>query len=54
MQVSHLPPLTLKLNRPGLYPRITASVVLENKFLISLNTPVYVAGFDLGVRPIGL
>ena len=29
------------------------SSVKENKFLIWSNTPEYVAGFDLGVRPIG-
>jgi len=26
---------------------------LANNFRISSNTPVYVAGFDRGVRPIG-
>src|SRR5690625_7711596 len=50
---SHLPPLTLKLKRPFLYPRIFASFVSANTSRISSNTPVYVAGFDLGVRPIG-
>ena len=54
VHVSQRPPATLKLKRPGLYPRICASGVCVNRLLISLNTPVYVAGFDRGVRPIGL
>ncbi|MPN03163.1 hypothetical protein SDC9_150388 [bioreactor metagenome] len=52
-QASHLPPLTLKLNRPFEYPRIFASFVCAYKSLIISNRPVYVAGFDLGVLPIG-
>src|SRR5690606_29466843 len=52
-QVSHRPPFTLKLNLPGLYPLIMDSGVWVNRLRISLNTPVYVAGLDLGVRPMG-
>ena len=52
-QFSHLPPFTLKLNLPFLYPFAFASVVAANKSLIISNTPVYVAGFDLGVLPMG-
>ena len=36
LQFSHLPPETLKLNLPGLYPLIFDSTVSENNFLISL------------------
>ena len=52
-QVSQRPPFTLKEKRPGLYPRIDASGVLANKLLISLKTPVYVAGLERVVLPIG-
>ena len=54
LQASHLPPFTLKLNLPFLYPLAFASLVIANKSLIWSNIPVYVAGFDLGVLPIGL
>ena len=47
------PPLTLNENLPLSYPLIFASLVSANTSLISSNTPVYVAGFDLGVLPIG-
>ena len=50
---SHLPPFTLNENRPGLYPLIFASGSLVNNSLICVNKPVYVAGFDRGVFPIG-
>jgi len=50
---SHLPPLTLKENLPGLYPLVLDSGKLVNQSLIGPNAPVYVAGFDLGVLPIG-
>ena len=53
-QASHLPPLTLKLNLPGLYPLALASWVPANSSLIGVNIPVYVTGLDLGVLPIGL
>jgi len=53
MQYSHLPPLTLKLNLPGLYPRIFASRVMLNSFLMTSKSPVYVAGLLRGVFPIG-
>src|SRR5699024_12112833 len=50
---SHLPPFTLKLKRPFLYPRTFASFVCEKTSRISSKTLVYVAGFERGVRPIG-
>ena len=53
-QDSHLPPFTLKLNLPGLYPLDLDSCVAANKSLINVKRPVYVAGFDLGVLPMGL
>ena len=53
LHVSHLPPFTLNEKAPCFNPLIFDSVSEENKFLISVNTPVYVAGFDLGVLPIG-
>ena len=53
-QASQRPPLTLNEKRPFLYPRIFASLVLANKSRISSKTLVYVAGFERGVRPIGL
>jgi len=52
-QASHLPPGTLKLNLPFWYPLIFASFVVANKSRIISNTPVYVAGFERGVLPIG-
>ena len=53
IQDSHLPPLTLKLNLPGLYPRAFASGVMAKRSLISPKSPVYVAGLLRGVLPIG-
>ena len=53
LQFSHLPPVTLKLNLPGLYPLIKDSGTLEYNVLTSENNPVYVAGLLLGVLPIG-
>ena len=50
---SQRPPFTLKLKRPFLYPRALASFVIANRSRIWSNTPVYVAGFERGVRPIG-
>src|SRR5712692_6954712 len=52
-QASHRPPLTLNENRPGRYPRTLASLVWLNSLRMWSNTPVYVAGLDRGVRPIG-
>ena len=52
-QASHLPPFTLNEKRFFSKPYIFASFVVVNNVLISSNTPVYVAGFDLGVLPIG-
>ena len=51
---SHRPPGTLNENLPALKPRTFASGVASNSALISLNTPVNVAGLLRGVRPIGL
>src|SRR6187402_2619361 len=51
--VSHRPPFTLKENLPVLYPRIFASGICANKSRMSVNAPVYVAGFDRGVLPMG-
>src|SRR3989344_4200419 len=51
-QVSQRPPFTLNENRPGPHPRKRASTVSENKSRINVNEPVYVAGFERGVRPI--
>jgi hypothetical protein len=52
-QFSQRPPLTLNENRPGPYPRTFASVVSANRRRMWSKTPVYVAGLDRGVRPIG-
>ena len=52
-QASHLPPLTLKLNRPLSYPLILASLVSAKTSLISSNNEIYVLGLLLGVLPIG-
>src|SRR5690606_35117001 len=52
-QFSHRPPLTLNENRPGPYPRTFASVVSAKSLRMWSKTPVYVAGFDRGVRPMG-
>ena len=50
---SQRPPFTLKLNRPFLYPLALASEVEAKRSRIMSNTPVYVAGLDLGVLPMG-
>src|SRR5438552_3168925 len=52
-QFSHRPPRTLNENRPGLYPRTRASGTWLNSSRTWSKTPVYVAGLDRGVRPIG-
>ena len=39
-QASHRPPLTLKLNRPGKYPRTFDSGAAANSFRMLSNTPV--------------
>ena len=54
VQASHRPPRVLKENRPGPYPRLLASGVEANRSRMSLNSPVYVAGLERGVRPMGL
>ena len=51
---SHLPPLTLKENRPDLYPFAFASGSREKSVRMGANRPTYVAGLERGVRPIGL
>ena len=53
LHASHRPPFTLKLNLPFLYPLAFASAVAANRSLIWSKTPVYVAGLDRGVLPIG-
>ena len=53
LHASQRPPLTLKLNRPGPYPRTRLWGSLENTSRIRENAPVYVAGLLRGVRPIG-
>src|SRR3989338_11054119 len=52
-QASHRPPLTLKENRPGFQPRARDSVAAAKRSRMCVNAPVYVAGFERGVRPIG-
>src|SRR3989338_2694965 len=51
-QASHRPPFTLKEKRLALYPLTLASSVSAKSSLINVHAPVYVAGFDRGVRPI--
>src|SRR5690554_3443434 len=53
LHFSQRPPFTLNENRPGLYARILASGMPANRLRISEKTPVYVAGLERGVRPIG-
>lgn len=43
----------IKTEPAFLKPRTFASFVEANKSRMSSNTPVYVAGFERGVRPIG-
>ena len=50
---SQRPPFTLKEKRLLEYPRILASCVAAKISRISVKTPVYVAGFERGVRPMG-
>src|SRR3989338_5390305 len=50
---SHLPPFTLKEKRPGPQPRARASSLIANMSRMCVHAPVYVAGFDRGVRPMG-
>src|SRR3989344_7082246 len=51
---SHRPPLTLNEKRPGPHARAFASSDIANMSRIWVQAPVYVAGFERGVRPIGL
>ena len=53
-QASQRPPLTLKLKRPGDSRATRASGVPANRSRMGVNRPVYVAGLERGVRPIGL
>src|SRR3989344_3952578 len=53
-QTSHLPPFTLKENLPGPYPLIFASGESAKRSLTYVKAPVYVAGLERGVLPIGL
>src|SRR5438552_316089 len=50
---SQRPPLTLNEKRPALYPLIRASGTFANVSRSGVYRPVYVAGFERGVRPIG-
>ncbi len=50
---SQRPPLTLNENRLAEKPCILASCVCANRLRISVNTPVYVAGLERGVLPMG-
>src|SRR3989344_7065750 len=50
---SQRPAFTLKLKRPGPQPRARASSVMANISRMCVQAPVYVAGFERGVRPIG-
>ena len=51
---SHRPPLTLKENLPGLYPFALASGSCAKRVRMGPKRPTYVAGFERGVRPMGL
>ena len=53
LHASQRPPLTLKEKCPGAYPRSRERDVSENNCRIGVNTPVYVAGLERGVLPIG-
>src|SRR5205814_6024852 len=50
---SQRPPFTLNEKRPASYPRTLGSGILANTSLIYVNAPVYVAGLERGVLPIG-
>ena len=52
-QFSHRPPATLKENLPALKPIVLASGVAANSSRMGVKTPVYVAGLERGVRPMG-
>ncbi len=54
LHVSHRPPFVLNEKRPGLYPRICDSGSCAKRSRMYVKRPVYVAGFERGVRPIGL
>jgi len=53
LHASHLPPLTLKLNLPFSNPLILDSGRFAKRSRMCVNMPVYVAGLERGVRPIG-
>src|SRR3990167_152579 len=50
---SQRPPLTLNEKRPGPHARARASSDIANMSRMCVHAPVYVAGFERGVRPIG-
>src|SRR3989344_6062102 len=50
---SQRPPFTLNEKRPGPQPRAFDSSDIAKRSLMCVHAPVYVAGFDRGVRPIG-
>ena len=52
-QASQRPPFTLNEKRPGRNPRARASASMAKSSRMNVNRPVYVAGFERGVRPIG-
>ena len=52
LQLSHLPPSTLKEKCFGLYPLILLSLCDEKSFLISSYAFMYVTGLDLDDFPI--
>src|SRR6476661_8115878 len=52
-QCSHRPLATLNENLPASYRLDLASFVEANSLRIGSNSPVYVARFERGVRPIG-
>jgi len=54
LHASHRPPFRLKLKRPGLVtPRLRRGEFCRKYLLLGVKSPVYVAGFERGVLPIG-
>jgi hypothetical protein len=51
---SQRPPLTLNEKRPGPVPALARRLDLREELADGSEEPVYVAGFERGVRPIGL
>src|SRR3989338_6698232 len=50
---SQRPPFTLNENRPGPQPRARDSSDIANISRMCVHAPVYVAGLEGGVRPMG-